>query len=131
MAEAFARHKYANLIEPQSAGTHPAAIVQGDTINCMKEKGIPLQGQYPKPFRAVDWKKVDLLVNMTGAPVLGRLPKFKGGNLMWIVPDPIGKPTKVYRQVRDQIEGLVDGLARTLEKQRFQPKEPKGPTRKT
>jgi protein-tyrosine-phosphatase len=117
MAEAFVRHRWVAVIEPKSAGTHPAAIIQPETIACMTEKGITLDGQFPKPLRALNWKNVDLLVNMSGAPVFGLIPKYKGGSLMWNVKDPIGKSPKVYREVRDQIEKLVEGLAHTLQSQ--------------
>ncbi len=123
MAEAFVRHKWADVMEPQSAGTHPAAIVQPETIACMKEKGIAADGQFPKPLRALNWKNVDLLVNMSGSPVFGLIPKYKGGSLMWNVKDPIGQSPKVYREVRDQIEALLDRLAQTLQKQPAPPKQ--------
>ena len=54
---------------------------------------------------------------MSGASVLERLPGFSGLNLMWNVGDPIGKSAKHYRQSRDRIEQLVDGLAETLKNQ--------------
>jgi len=117
MAEAFVRHKWAHVMEAQSAGTHPAAIIQPETIACMKEKGITLDGQFPKPVRALNWKNVDLLVNMSGSPVFALIPKYKGGSLMWNVRDPIGQSPKVYREVRDQIGVLLDRLAQTLQKQ--------------
>ncbi len=117
MAEAYVRHRWADVIEAKSAGTHPAQIVQPTTIACMNEKGITVDGQFPKPLRALNWKNVDLLVNMSGSPVFSLIPKFKGGSLMWNVRDPIGQSPKVYREVRDQIEKLVDRLAHTLQKQ--------------
>jgi protein-tyrosine-phosphatase len=117
MAEAFVRHKWSHVMQPQSAGTHPAPIVQPETIACMKERGITVDGQFPKPVRALNWKNVDLLVNMSGAPVFGLIPKYQGGSLMWNVKDPIGQSPKVYREVRDQIEKLLERLAHTLQKQ--------------
>jgi protein-tyrosine-phosphatase len=117
MAEGFARHKYSKLMEPQSAGTHPAPVVQPETIACMEEKGVDLDGHASKPVSSIDWDQVDLLINMSGMPVLGFLPPFKGGSLIWNVKDPINKSPEIYREVRDQIETLVDRLAGTLRKQ--------------
>ena len=117
MAEGFARHKHADLMEPCSAGLFPAPIVQPETITCMEDIGIPLDGQAPKGMDAVDWESIDLLVNMSGASVLERVPGFSGLNLIWNVGDPIGKSAKHYRQSRGRIEQLLDGLAETLKNQ--------------
>ena len=117
MAEGFARHKYADVMEASSAGLFPAPIVQPETIACMEDVGISLDGQASKEIDAVDWKSTDLLVNMSGASVLDRLPGFSGLNLMWNVGDPIGKSAKHYRQSRDRIEQLLGGLAETLKNQ--------------
>ena len=117
MAEGFARHKYADLMEPSSAGLFPTSIVQPETIACMEDKGISLDGQAPKAIDAIEWKSMDLMVNMSGGSVLERLPEFSGLNLIWNVGDPIGKSAKHYRQSRDRIEQLLDGLAETLKNQ--------------
>ncbi len=117
MAEGFARHHYSELMEVSSAGLYPASIVQPETIAVMAEKGISLEGQSPKPISAVDWKSMDLVVNMSGMPVLQAMPGFEGLNLMWVVQDPIGRSDKIYNKVRDRMEELVDGLAETLRTQ--------------
>ena len=117
MAEGFARHKCADVMEASSAGLFPASIVQPETIACMEYIGISLDGQAPKEIDAADWKSIDLVVNMSGMSVLDRLPGFSGLNLMWNVGDPIGKSAKHYRQSRDRIKQLLGGLAETLKNQ--------------
>ncbi len=117
MAEGFARHHYSELMEVSSAGLYPASIVQPETIAVMAERGISLEGQSPKPISAVDWKSMDLVVNMSGMPVLQAMPGFEGLNLMWLVKDPIGQSDKIYHEVRGRLEELVDGLAETLRTQ--------------
>jgi protein-tyrosine-phosphatase len=119
MAEGYARHHYSELMEVSSAGLYPASIVQPETIAVMEHQGISLEGQSPKPISAVDWKSTDLVVNMSGMPVLQAMPGFEGLNLMWVVDDPIGKSNRVYNKVRDRIGGLVDGLAETLRTRQF------------
>ena len=117
MAEGFARHHYGEFMEVSSAGLYPASIVQPETIAVMADKGVSLEGQSPKPISAVDWNSMDLVVNMSGLPVLQAMPGFEGLNLMWVVGDPIGRSNRVYNKVRDRIEELVDGLAETLRSQ--------------
>jgi protein-tyrosine-phosphatase len=103
-------------MEPLSAGTYPAAIVQPETIATMAEKSVSLEGQTPKTIRSIDEQQVDLLVNMSGSPLPALLPDFPGGNLVWEVIDPIGRSMQVYAEVRDRIESLVAQLAETLRK---------------
>ena len=116
MAEGFARHKHGGVIEALSAGTHPASIVQPETIVIMAEKSVSLEDQYPKNLRSISDADVDLVVNMSGYPVMPHLPDLKGGNLIWTVTDPIGQSFEVYQSVRDRIEALVDELAENLKR---------------
>ncbi len=114
MAEGFARARHDDLMEAESAGVQPAAIVQPETIDSMARAGISLGGQFPKKLSELDCSSIDLVVNMSSLSILEAMPGFKGLNLMWAVEDPIGKSDKVYVKVRDRIEGLVDDLAQTL-----------------
>ena len=98
-------------------GTHPAPLVQPETIACMKEKGVDLNEHSTKPFDAINWNEVDLIINMSNMPVLGSVPQFKGDILMWNVKDPMGQSVQVYHEVRDKIEVLLDRLAVALENQ--------------
>ena len=116
MAEGFARHKHTGVMEPLSAGTHPASIVQPETIAIMAEKGVSLEGQHAKPISSIPSSEVDLVVNMSGFPVMPLLPGFRGGNLVWAVTDPIGCSFEAYGTVRDRIEVLVEELAENLRK---------------
>jgi hypothetical protein len=51
---------------------------------------------------------------MTGLPI-PNLPAATTRN--WIVPDPVGRPDAILREVRDEIESLVMGLVLELRKQ--------------
>ena len=117
MAEGFARHKYGDFLRPESGGVWPAGLVQPATIAAMAEKGISVDGKQPRSLAAVDDASIDLVVNMCQVAVLHMMPDFKGVNLVWHVPDPVGQPMDVYRKVRDQIEALVDELAENLRRQ--------------
>ena len=116
MAEGFAKKKHAGTIESSSAGIGPASIIQPETIAVMAEQAVSLEGQAPKHIRSISSDDVDLIVNMSGFPVMSYLPEFRGGNLGWLVTDPIGRSFEVYREVRDRIEKLVDDLAENLKK---------------
>jgi len=104
MAEGFARAYGADVIDPCSAGLGPAAAVPAETVQTMQEKNIDLSEAFPKGVDGVQREGIDLIVNLTGSrlPAAIRTPVED-----WNVRDPIGESEKVYRQVRDEIEGRV------------------------
>lgn len=107
MAEAFARTYGGDALEAASAGLAPAVEIPEITRKVMLEKGISLEGQFPKPLLQMKLDGVDLAVNLSGTPLHGLpVPSLRE----WKVPDPAGAKEKVHRQVRDQIESLVVGL---------------------
>lgn len=115
MAEGFARAIGDGRWEVESAGLMPAAAISPLTRQVMEEKGISLEGQYPKPLEWIDAERFDLLVNMSG----GELPpELARRETRWEVEDPIGQPVRTYRKVRDQIEGLVRALLEQVEAER-------------
>ena len=115
MAEGFARAYGQGVWEVESAGLMPATIVAPLTRQVMEEKGIDLGDQFPKPLDWVHPETCDLVVNMCGCA----LPEAISAPVRdWNVDDPIGRSEKVYRKVRDQIEGLVLAL---LEEVRAKP----------
>jgi arsenate reductase len=123
MAEGFARRYGSDVLEPASAGLAPASIIQPLTRKVMEEKNIRLDGQYPKDLSAVDLGKFDLVVNMSGMPLPGRVP---AEVRVWNVEDPIGREEEVYLAVRDQIEMLVMQLILELRRENQKSKKESG-----
>jgi len=115
MAEAIANARHADVIDAFSAGLGPAPIVQALTFSCLRENGIDLDPEKkPQPLAQCEWTSADLIVNMSGHGVLSVIPEYKGDNLIWDIPDPIGQPIAVYRIARDLIDRQVDALANAL-----------------
>jgi arsenate reductase len=107
MAEGFARACGAATWEVASAGLMPAVMIAPPVREVMDEKGISLGEQFPKPIEWMRPESFDLIVNISGYP----LPEgIRAPVVEWQVDDPIGRPLRVYRRVRDEIEGLVRGL---------------------
>lgn len=104
MAEAFAKAYGKDVMTVASAGLSPAPIIQPLTYEVMQEKEISLEGQYAKDLGSVGVGDFEILVNMSGVKLPNRIPIEMRE---WKVEDPIGRDPEVYREVRDQIEGLV------------------------
>ncbi len=116
MAEGFARHLGAGLVEASSAGIYPARIIQPETIAVMAERGIRLEPRQPRSILLTDPKAAELVVTMAGASVAPLLHGFSGREIIWQVQDPIGQTIEVYRAARDQIEQKVIGLLEEIRK---------------
>jgi arsenate reductase (thioredoxin) len=114
MAEGFARKYGADVMEVGSAGLSPAGIVQPLTQEVMNQKNINIEDQFPKDLASVNVNTFDLIVNMSGVKLPGRIPIEVRD---WKVDDPIGRSEEVYVTVRDQIEGMVMQLILQLRRE--------------
>ena len=114
MAEAIARHRAADIIEPASAGLVPFGEIVPPTLKVLEEAGIAASGQYSKPLRPEDLSSADLVINMSGRPsasvLRGAAPPVED----WDVGDPDGFDLAIYREIRDEIEARVEDLAQRL-----------------
>ena len=106
MAEAFARAYGSDVMEAQSAGLAPAAIVQPLTKQVLQEKNVPADDLFPKELGLFVGHNFDVIVNLSGMQLPIAAPRM----LMWPVTDPIGQEEHVYRRVAERIEHLVMGL---------------------
>ncbi|MFQ5817945.1 MAG: low molecular weight phosphatase family protein [Terriglobia bacterium] len=114
MAEAWARHYGAGCIVAQSAGVHPLGQVTPETQAVMAEKKVKLEGHHSKGLDAIDWQRVDVLVNMALSDTDALLPGFRGREVNWEVADPFLESLGVYRRVRDDLEQRVHALIEEL-----------------
>jgi len=114
MAEGFARTYGGDVMEVGSAGLSPAGIVQPLTQEVMNQKNINIEDQFPKDLGSVNVASYDLIINMSGVKLPGRIPIEVRD---WKVEDPIGRAEEVYVTVRDQIEGMVMQLILELRRE--------------
>ena len=114
MAEAIARHRASDVIEPSSAGLVPFGQIPDTTLTVLRELGISSEGQRSKPLRTEELSAADIVVNMTGRPgekaFATPMQEFED----WDVGDPFGSDLTVYRAIRDEISARVEDLARRL-----------------
>jgi arsenate reductase len=114
MAEAIARHRASDVMEPSSAGLVPFGEIPGTTLTVLQEHGISADGQSSKPLRSEDISAADIVINMTGRSGATIFTKPATQIEDWDVGDPYGFNLAVYRAIRDQIEARVEDLARRL-----------------
>jgi len=110
MAEAFTNHLAGGRLKASSAGTAPSDEVNPVVVEVMRERGIDISRNEPKPLTEEMIQKADKMVVMgcaaegfCPAPLLERVSD-------WNLEDPKDKPIENVRQIRDEIEERVRKL---------------------
>lgn len=110
MAEAFAKHYGKGKIEATSAGTMPSNEVDPVVIQAMREKGIDISKNKPKPLDTKVVQEAETIIVMgcaaqgfCPAPLLKKV-------LEWELEDPKGERIEKVRKIRDEIERKVKNL---------------------
>jgi len=98
-----------------SAGDRPASKVDPKAIEVMKEIGIDITKQRPKPLTAKIVEEADVVITMgCGADVCPVIPKKVKE---WKIEDPAGKSIEKFREVRNEIRERVKKLVKALKKE--------------
>jgi arsenate reductase len=93
-----------------SAGNKPADRVNPVVVEVMKEKGIDISTNKPKLLTYQMSQEADLIITM-GCNDQGICPgPFFKPTIDWKLEDPKGKPIEKVREIRDEIERLVQKL---------------------
>ena len=110
MAEAFANKYRKNKVVVSSAGNMPADRINPVVVEAMKERGIDISQKRPKLLTFQMANDSDLIVTM-GCNDQGICPgPFFKPTIDWKLEDPKGKPIEKVREIRDEIEHLVQQL---------------------
>lgn len=112
MAEAFLNELSKGKAVAASAGDRPALGVDPKAIEVMKEVGIDISRQRPKPLTMKMVEDADVVVTMgCGADVCPMVPKAAEE---WRIEDPAGRSTAKFREVRDEIHRRVEKLVESF-----------------
>jgi protein-tyrosine-phosphatase len=112
LAVALARHRAADRIEVDSAGTTPDSEPSASTIATLAELGIDASRHRPSAVTAERVAAADVVVAMK--PGL-HLPQVAGVRYeTWALPDPAGWDTAGIRPLRDEIDRRVQDLLTEL-----------------
>ncbi|MHB8702033.1 MAG: arsenate-mycothiol transferase ArsC [Nitrososphaerales archaeon] len=113
MAQAFAE-KYG--IKCSSAGTIPSGRINPIVVEAMKEQGLDIAKNSPKMLTPEMINRASLVITM-GCSVAEVCPKPMLAQMQkklidWNLQDPKGKPLKVVRNIRDDIERRIIELSK-------------------
>lgn len=109
MAEAILNKLAAGRATAISAGTKPAEAIDPVIVTVMREIGLDISRQQPKPLTAEMVAQADKVVTM-GCGVEGVCPASSVETEDWEIEAPVGRPIAKVRQIRDQIHAKVREL---------------------
>ena len=96
-----------------SGGSEPASSVNPAAVEAMRERGIDISTEYPKPWTDEVVRAADAVINMGCGDAC---PIFPGKRYEeWVLEDPAGLGIEAVRPVRDEIEQRIRALLAELQ----------------
>ncbi|MEV5410119.1 arsenate reductase ArsC [Thermopolyspora sp. NPDC052614] len=112
MALGFFTHLAGDRAIGWSGGSEPGEQINPSAIEAMRERGIDIAREYPKPWTREIAQAADVIVTMGCGDAC---PVFPGKRYEdWELPDPAGRSVEAVRPIRDEIERRVRALLAEL-----------------
>lgn len=113
MALGFFNHLAGDRAVAWSGGSEPGHEINPAAIEVMREAGIDITGEYPKPWTDEIVQAADVVITMGCGDTCPVFPGKRYEN--WNLPDPAGQSADATRPIRDDIEARVRNLLAELE----------------
>ncbi|MFC4002717.1 arsenate reductase ArsC [Prauserella oleivorans] len=112
MAAALLDHYAEGRVMVRSAGSAPADTVNPAVVQVMREIGLDLSREFPKPLTTEAVQAADVVITMGCGDAC---PVFPGKRYLdWELDDPAGKSVDDVRPIRDEIGRRVRALLAEL-----------------
>ena len=113
MALGFFQHYAGDGAIAWSGGSEPGEQVNPAAVEAMRERGIDISGEFPKPWTDEVVQAADVVITMGCGDAC---PVFPGKRYEeWVLTDPNGLDTGSVRPIRDEVEHRVLALLAELE----------------
>jgi protein-tyrosine-phosphatase len=108
MAAGLLHHHAEGRVRVRSAGSEPADRLNPAVVEAMREVGVDISREFPKPLTDGAVRAADVVVTMGCGDAC---PFFPGTRYVdWQLDDPAGQPVETVRRIRDEIDARVRGL---------------------
>jgi protein-tyrosine-phosphatase len=108
MAMGFFQHLAGDAAVAWSGGSEPGSEVNPAAVDAMRERGIDISGEFPKPWTDEVVRAADVVISMGCGDAC---PIFPGKRYEeWMLDDPSGQDVEAVRPIRDDIERRVRHL---------------------
>ena len=113
MAMGFFQHLAGDRALAWSGGSEPGSQVNTAAVEAMRERGIDISTEFPKPWTEEVIRAADVVITMGCGDACPLYPGKK--YLDWELDDPAGKSVDDIRPIRDEIERRVRDLLASLD----------------
>lgn len=108
MAMGFFQHLAGDAAVAWSGGSEPGTEVNPAAVEAMRERGIDISWEFPKPWTDEVVRAADVVISMGCGDAC---PIFPGKRYEeWTLDDPAGQGVEAVRPIRDEIERRVRQL---------------------
>ena len=112
MAAGWLRHLSKGKIEVYSGGSLPGKDLNAAAVEAMREVGIDIANEFPKPFAVEIVQAADVVITMGCGDTC---PIFPGKRYEdWALEDPAGLGVEAVRPIRDDIKRRVEDMIADL-----------------
>jgi arsenate reductase len=112
MAAGLLAHYGGDAVVVRSAGSDPGAAVNPAVVEAMREVGVDISREFPKPLTTEAVQQSDIVITMGCGDAC---PVFPGKRYLdWKLDDPAGQDLATVRRIRDEIDALVRALLAEL-----------------
>lgn len=112
MAAGLLHQRAAGLVHVRSAGSDPAERINPNVVAAMREVGVDLSQEFPKPLTDEVVRAADAVITMGCGDAC---PVYPGKRYEdWKIDDPAGADLETVRRIRDDVDARVQHLLGTL-----------------
>lgn len=112
MAAGLLHQLAGDRVHVRSAGSEPAQHLNPKVVEAMREVGVDITREFPKPLTGAMVKAADVVITMGCGD---SCPIFPGKRYEdWELEDPAGKDLETVRRIRDDIASRVERLLSDL-----------------
>jgi protein-tyrosine-phosphatase len=112
MAAALLDRIGAGRVRVRSAGSEPARSLNPTVVEAMREVGIDISREFPKPLSNELVQAADVVITMGCGDACPIYPGKRYED--WDVQDPAGQDLETVRRIRDEIDLRVEMLIEEL-----------------
>ena len=112
MAAALLAARAGGKVKVRSAGSAPADTLNPAVVEAMKEIGIDISQEFPKPISDEFVRAADVVITMGCGDTCPIHPGKRYED--WELDDPAGRDLAAVRRIRDQVSERVDKLLAEL-----------------
>jgi arsenate reductase len=112
MAAGWLRHLAGDRVSVYSGGSEPTSEINPLAIDAMREAGIDITDEFPKPWTDEVVRAADVVITMGCGDACPLYPGKRYED--WDLDDPAGQEIESVRAIRDEIRDRVEGLLASL-----------------